>query len=84
MIDEIIHEYDMVALLEDVETEHFETRRRILLPRGSVGTVVMVYDKPDRAFEVEFSREDGCTYAMLALKAHQLLVLRNFADAIAA
>ncbi len=41
--------------------------------RGQVGTVVEILE-PD-VFEVEFSDNDGRTYAMLALRASQLIVL---------
>lgn len=44
------------------------------LSRGQVGTVVELLT-PD-AFEVEFSDNDGRTYASLSLHADQLMVLR--------
>jgi len=43
------------------------------LSRGQVGTVVELL-APD-VFEVEFSDDQGRTYASLALRADQLLVL---------
>jgi hypothetical protein len=57
---------DVVALLSDVP-EHG-------LLRGQVGTVVEVLDG---ALEVEFSDDDGKTYAELALGPDQLLVLHH-------
>ena len=57
---------DVVALTEDVP------ERRMY--RGQVGTVVE-FLSPD-AFEVEFSDDEGRTYASLALRADQLLPLR--------
>ena len=57
---------DEVALLEDLP-EHG-------LQRGQVGTVVE--ELAPGVFEVEFSDSEGRTYALLALKAGQLLVLR--------
>jgi hypothetical protein len=58
--------FDVVALIEDIPEEN--------LKRGQVGTVVDVHT-PD-VFEVEFSdNENGRTYAMLALKTEQLMVL---------
>ena len=57
---------DVVALTEDVPNRG--------LVRGQVGTVVETL--PPDAFEVEFSDDHGRTYAMLALRADQLLVLR--------
>jgi len=56
---------DVVALTEDL------TKRK--LRRGQVGTVVEQLDPG--AFEVEFTDNDGRTFASLALKANQLLVL---------
>jgi hypothetical protein len=56
---------DVVALTED--------RPDRGLRRGQVGTVVELLT-PD-VFEVEFSDEEGHTYATLAVPAQQLLVL---------
>jgi hypothetical protein len=60
------HLLEVVALLSDVP-EHG-------LVRGQVGTVVELLDG---AFEVEFSDDEGRTYAELALEPHQLLVLHH-------
>ncbi len=56
---------DVVALIQDLPEYG--------LRRGQVGTVVELL-APD-TFEVEFSDNDGQTYASLALHANQLLVL---------
>jgi hypothetical protein len=56
---------DVVALTEDLPERG--------LHRGQVGTVVVAHS-PD-AFEVEFIDENGRTYALLPLRASQLLVL---------
>lgn len=56
---------DVVALTEDLPQRN--------LFRGQVGTVVELL-APD-VFEVEFSDDKGRTYAMLALRANQLMVL---------
>ena len=56
---------DVVALTEDLPERG--------LYRGQVGTVVESLS-PD-VFEVEFSDDEGHTYASLALEAKQLLVL---------
>jgi hypothetical protein len=56
---------DVVALTEDLP-------ERDLL-RGQVGTIVEIL-APD-AYEVEFSDNNGRTYAMLALRGDQLMVL---------
>jgi hypothetical protein len=56
---------DVIALTEDLPEKD--------LQRGQVGTVVELL-APD-VFEVEFSDDDGQTYAMLALHTHQFMVL---------
>jgi hypothetical protein len=56
---------DVVALTEDLPERG--------LARGQVGTVVELL-APD-VFEVEFSDDEGRTYASLALRADQLMVL---------
>ena len=43
------------------------------LQRGQVGTVVEVL--APNVYEVEFSDDEGQTYAMLALRAEQLTIL---------
>jgi hypothetical protein len=58
---------DVVAVLADLP-EHG-------LVRGQVGTVVEQLD--DGVFEVEFSDDEGRTYAELALGAEVLLVLHH-------
>ncbi len=56
---------DVVALTEDLPERKLE--------RGQVGTVVEIL-APD-VYEVEFADNDGRTYAELAVKEEQLLVL---------
>jgi hypothetical protein len=58
---------DVVALTED-----FPARG---LRRGQVGTVVELL--AEGVYEVEFSDNDGRTYAALALRAGQLMVLHH-------
>ncbi len=58
---------DTVALLEDLP------RRK--LKRGEVGTVVEIL-APD-VYEVEFSDDEGETYAELSLRSDQLVLLHN-------
>jgi Domain of unknown function (DUF4926) len=62
-----INVLDVVALLVEMP-EHG-------LVRGQVGTVVERLD--DGVFEVEFSDDEGRTYAELALGADTLLVLHH-------
>lgn len=64
---------DVVALLEDLPDRG--------LRRGQVGTVVE--ELAPGVFEVEFSDDHGRTYATLALRAEQLLVL-HYEPALAA
>jgi hypothetical protein len=73
---------DIVALTEDRQTTHFETGELITLYKGQVGTIVMEYD--GEVFEVEFSNNDGTTYAMETIPANQLMLLHyELVEAIA-
>jgi hypothetical protein len=56
-----------VALLEDMPERG--------LRRGQVGTIVETL--APEVYEVEFSDENGRTYASLALRANQILVLHH-------
>jgi hypothetical protein len=62
-----INVLDVVALLVDMPERG--------LVRGQVGTVVERLD--EGVFEVEFSDDEGRTYAELALNAIDLLVLHH-------
>ncbi len=62
-----IKPFDVVAILEDQPAKG--------LLRGQVGTVVETL--APGVFEVEFSDNDGRTYATVALKSSQLLVLHH-------
>ena len=57
----------VVALLEDLPEKG--------LLRGQVGTVVE--DLAPGVYEIEFSDDDGRTYASLALRAEQLMRLHH-------
>lgn len=65
VMKEGIHLLDVVALLGD--------RKELGLVAGQVGTVVEILD--NEAFEVEFSDDEGRTYAMAAFKRTELIVL---------
>jgi hypothetical protein len=65
-MDTTPHLLDVVALLADVPSQG--------LLRGQVGTVVELLDG---AYEVEFSDDEGKTYADLALTPELLLVLHH-------
>lgn len=58
---------DTIALAQDIPERN--------LKLGEVGTVVELLG-PD-VFEVEFSDDDGQTYAEFALRNDQLIVLHN-------
>ncbi len=58
---------DVVALLNDLPDQH--------LARGQVGTIVECL-APDM-FEVEFSDDQGRTYALLPLRAGDLMRLHH-------
>lgn len=64
-MSDAIHLLDVVALTEDLSDRG--------LARGQVGTVVELL--APGVFEVEFCDDDGQTYAMLPLRAEQLMVL---------
>jgi hypothetical protein len=63
---------DTVALLEDLPERKLKS--------GEVGTVVEIL-APD-VYEVEFCDEDGQTYAELALRGDQLVILHNQGEAL--
>ncbi len=62
-----LHLLDTVALLDDLPERN--------LKRGEVGTIVEIL--APNVYEVEFSDDDGQTYAELALQGDQLVVLHN-------
>jgi Domain of unknown function (DUF4926) len=74
--------YDVVALLEEVPAKDFNTARPLVLHRGQIGTVVVIY--PDGACEVEFADRSGRTYALLSIKPEKLIVLHDSPDYAAA
>ncbi len=67
MLKKEINLLDTVALLEDLPQRN--------LIRGEVGTIVELL-APD-VYEVEFCDDEGQTYAELALRGEQLIVLHN-------
>ncbi len=66
---------DIVALLANRDTSHFETGQPIRLLKGQIGTVVMEYG--DEALEVEFTNNDGTTFAMETLPLDAVLLLHD-------
>ena len=63
---------DTVALLEDLPERK--------LRRGEVGTIVEML--APAVYEVEFCDDEGQTYAELALRSEQLVVLHNQGEAL--
>ncbi|NEP11339.1 MAG: DUF4926 domain-containing protein [Symploca sp. SIO2C1] len=68
-----INEYDLVALTENVQAIHKETRQSILLRRGQLGTVLMEFNT--EAYLVDFADAQGCTYAIETISADKLMLL---------
>jgi hypothetical protein len=66
-MNETIELHDVVALTDNLPAEG--------LVRGQVGTIVEMLSPG--VFEVEFCDDQGKTYAMLPLKAEQLIVLHH-------
>ncbi len=58
--------HDVIALLEDLPEHN--------LKRGQVGTIVEEWEPG--VYEVEFADTNGVTYAMVALPAAQMMLLR--------
>jgi hypothetical protein len=57
--------HDVIALLEDLPQHN--------LKRGQVGTIVEEWESG--VFEVEFANTNGVAYAMVALRADQMMLL---------
>ena len=74
--------HDVVALTQDVRTKRIESGQDLLLRRGQIGTVVMLYQ--DGACEVEFADREGRAFAMLPLRPEQLMILHDSPDFAAA
>ena len=74
--------HDVVALLEEVPAKDFNTGRPLVLHRGQIGTVVMIY--PDEPCEVEFADRSGRAYAILPIHPEKLIVLHDSPDYAAA
>jgi hypothetical protein len=70
-----------VALLNDVQTTHFESGSPVLLHRGDIGTVVLTYGGGE--CDVEFADRNGRTYAMLTRSTDSLLVLLDLPAGVA-
>jgi hypothetical protein len=82
MMNNGIQMHDVVVLLEDLRTKHFETGQPLMLRRGQVGTVVMTYN--GSAFEVEFAGRDGRAYALLPVATEKLMLLKDAPEMVTA
>lgn len=74
-MDDRVPLHASVVLLKDVDATHFEHGTPVILHRGDVGTVVLIYGCGK--YEVEFADREGRTYAMVSLPAGSLLALRD-------
>ena len=74
--------HNVVALLEEVPAKDFNTGRPLVLHRGQIGTVVMIY--ADGPCEVEFADRSGRAYAILPIHPEKLIVLHDSPDYVAA
>jgi len=68
-----LHEYDVVALIAEIQAMHKATSQPILLRHGQVGTILMSFD--DRAYLVDFADAQGNTYAMETVPSEKLMQL---------
>ncbi len=60
----MLREYDVVRLKQDRPSECLTTH--------DIGTIVMVYQVPSIAYEVEFTDADGGTLALLTLQEEDI------------
>jgi len=67
--------HDTVAIKVDIQAQRFLSDQPILLRQGQVGTVIETLGDGE-AFEVEFADREGQAYAILAITAAELMVLR--------
>jgi hypothetical protein len=64
-MNELLDELDVVALTQDLPEHNLQA--------GQVGTIVL--ELAPGVYEVEFVDQHGNTYALLPLKADQLMIL---------
>ncbi len=56
-------ECDIVKIMKDCDEE---------IKKGEIGVIVMVFEKPREAYEVEVFDEEGCTKAQCTLLPDEL------------
>jgi len=66
-INDVLKLLDVVALTEYLPEHN--------LWRGEIGAIVECY--PNDGYEVEFVAQDGYTYALVTLRGHQLMTLKQ-------
>ena len=57
------NEYDTVRVLNDTEAG---------IKKGEIGAIIMVYDEPTEAYEVEFINEDGAQKAQIVFQPYEI------------
>lgn len=68
-----LNEYDVVALTEEIETEHQETKQPLRLRCSQVGTVLMTFERD--AYLIDFADSEDQTYTMETIPAQKLMLL---------
>ena len=69
----LLQEYDLVALMDQITSIHKAIQKPIVLKRGQVGTVLMLFN--NEACLVDFVDDRGQTYAMETVPIDKLLRL---------
>jgi len=64
----MLNEYAVVVAAKDLSTD---------VKRGCVGTIVMIYDNPSLAYEVEFFKTNGDTIELLTVKPDDIKLKSN-------
>jgi hypothetical protein len=59
----MLNEYAVVVATKDLSKE---------VKRGCVGTIVMIYDNPSLAYEVEFFKTNGDTVELLTVEPNDI------------
>jgi len=81
---------DIVKLKRDYQNLHKKPNEVDFLPRGSQGTIVMVYDERvgsecyPTEYEVEFMNDEGETLAVVTLKGDDLVLVQAYGSIAAA
>lgn len=64
----MLNEYAVVVATKDLSKD---------VKRGCVGTIVMVYDNPSLAYEVEFFNDNGDTIELLTVEPDDISLKSN-------